>query len=126
MSTSDSTRDPLGLGERRDPRDRPPTRYDEEGKSLPERGSGYLPATAVEVPHEPEKLVIPAEAVAYLLNLVVQGQPGNAWWNGFVTAHGIPSWVADGEWRFAAQAVEVVKAPRQSVVGTNGSVSPTR
>lgn len=116
MSTSDSTRDPLGLGDRRD---RPPTRYDEEGKSLPERGSGYLPptpATSVDSLQEPETLVIPAEAVAYLLNAAVQNQVGNAWWNGFVTAHGLPSWVVNGQWAFEARDVRVVKAQRQNGV----------
>ena len=92
--------------------ERPPTRYDEEGKSLPERGSG--------VPREPEKLTIPAEAVAYLLNVAVQNQVGNAWWNGFVTAHGVPSWVAEGRWKFEALDAKVVQAERQN--GTNGAI----
>jgi hypothetical protein len=86
--------------------ERPPTRYDEEGKSLPERGSGYTE------PREPEKLTIPAEAVEYLLNVAVQNQIGNAWWNGFVTAHGTPSWVANGQWKFEAREVTVVRAER--------------
>jgi hypothetical protein len=86
-----------------DQRDRPPTRYDEEGKSLPERGS-YAPA-------EPERLFIPAEAVAYLLNLAVASQPGNAWWNGFVTAHGLPSWVVNGLWELETKDAAVIKTP---------------
>jgi hypothetical protein len=100
--------------------ERPPTRYDEEGKSLPERGSGlpgHLP------PLEPEKLTIPAEAVAYLLNVAVQNQIGNAWWNGFVTAHGVPTWVAAGEWRFVAGTAEVVRAERtERAERANGAV----
>jgi len=67
------------------------------------------------LPGEPEKLTIPADAVAYLLNLVVQDQRGNAWWNGFVTAHGVPSWVANGQWQFVCGDVEVVRNQR-----TNG------
>jgi len=95
--------------------ERPPTRYDEEGKSLPERGVRPLPhATAVEgehgVPGEPEKLTIPAEAVAYLLHVAVQNQIGNAWWNGFVVAHGVPSWIVEGRWQFEARDATVVKA----------------
>lgn len=84
--------------------DRPPIRYDEEGKSLPERGSYAA--------KEPERLFIPAEAVAYLLNAAVQSPVGNAWWNGFVTAHGVPSWVASGQWAFEAKDAAVVPADR--------------
>jgi len=69
--------------------------------------------TSVDGLREPEKLVIPAEAVAYLLNVAVQNQVGNAWWNGFVTAHGVPSWVANGQWAFEARDATVVKAQRQ-------------
>lgn len=115
MSTSDRTHDPLGLGERGE---KPPTRYDSEGLSLPERGSGYVtPATAVDGLQEPETLVIPAEAVAYLLNLAVASQPGNAWWNGFVTAHGLPSWVVNGQWELETKDAAVIKTPPR----TNGT-----
>ena len=66
--------------------------------------------TSVDGLREPEKLIIPAEAVAYLLNVAVQSPVGNAWWNGFVTAHGVPSWVANGQWAFEARDVSVVRA----------------
>lgn len=88
--------------------DRPPTRFDEEGKSFNERDRGK-PTTSVEIPGEPEKLSIPAEAVAQLLQLAVQSPGGNLWWQGFVTAHGLPSWIGTGHWRFAVRAgAEVV------------------
>jgi len=97
--------------------ERPPTRYDEEGKSLPERGSGR-PALEAALSsqvdkgdglREPEKLTIPAEAVAYLLHVAVQNQIGNAWWNGFVVAHGVPSLIVEGRWQFEARDATVVK-----------------
>jgi hypothetical protein len=113
MSTSDRTHDPLGLGERGE---KPPTRYDSEGISLPERGSGYVTPGPPPDAFEPEKLTIPAEAVAYLLNVAVQSQVGNAWWNGFVTAHGVPSWVASGRWAFQVGESGVVRTER-----TNGA-----
>jgi hypothetical protein len=94
--------------------ERPPTRYDEEGKSLPERGSGNPGLPEI---REPEKLTIPAEAVGYLLNVAVQNQIGNAWWNGFVTAHGVPSWVASGQWAFETQEAKVVQAERADRTG---------
>jgi hypothetical protein len=71
-----------------------------------------MKSTDVDGLREPEKLTIPAEAVAYLLNVAVQNQVGNAWWNGFVTAHGVPSWVANGQWAFEARDVSVIKAHR--------------
>lgn len=61
------------------------------------------------LPGEPEKLTIPAEAVAQLLQLAVQSPGGNLWWQGFVTAHGLPSWIARGTWRFLVRdGAEVV------------------
>jgi hypothetical protein len=77
---------------------------------MSETNTGHDSSSQVDGLREPEKLVIPAEAVAYLLNVAVQNQVGNAWWNGFVTAHGVPSWVAKGEWQFEARDVSVVKA----------------
>jgi hypothetical protein len=117
--------------------ERPPTRYDEEGKSLPERGSGRAALEAalakqaeeaalssqldtLRLPGEPEKLTLPAEAVVVLLNAAIQHPLGNAWWNGFVTAHGVPSWIAEGKWRFVAQKVEVVWAPDAGNEHPNG------
>ena len=103
----------------------PPVRYDEEGKSFaPRRPEGELSTSVEKLPGEPEKLVIPAIAVEQLLNWALRQESGNAWWAGFVTAHGIPSWIESGEWRFAGQSVEVVKAPRPAQPGTavlNGS-----
>lgn len=68
------------------------------------------PATSVDaLPGEPEKLTIPAEAVAELLQLAVQSPGGNLWWRGYVTAHGLPSWIASGHWRFVVRSgAEVV------------------
>jgi len=81
------------------------------GLSEPHEASSRLDAG----PQEPERLVIPAEAVAYLLHLVIQDQRGNAWWNGFVTAKGVPSWIAAGQFQFVPRDVEVVRVQR-----TNG------
>lgn len=89
---------------------------------MSERNTGH--ATDVDGLHEPEKLIIPAEAVAYLLNVAVQNQVGNAWWNGFVTAHGVPSWVAQGQWQFEARDVAVIKAPPRT--SPNGAIPQMR
>ena len=58
----------------------------------------------IRLPGEPEKLTVPAEAVAQLLHLAVQSPGGNLWWQGFVTAHGLPSWIGRGTWRFHVKA----------------------
>jgi hypothetical protein len=91
---------------------------------MSETNTGHDSSSQVDGLREPEKLVIPAEAVAYLLNVAVQNQVGNAWWNGFVTAHGVPSWVADGHWSFDARDVAVVKAPAAG--RTNGAIPQMR
>lgn len=62
-------------------------------------------------PREPEKLVIPAQAVALLLQYAIRTEVGNAWWSGFVTAHGEPTWIVAGAWGFQARECEVVKVP---------------
>jgi hypothetical protein len=64
---------------------------------VPRRQEGRVAADAV--PREPEKLRLPAGAVQYLLLLALRTELGSAWWNGFVTAHGEPSWLAPGRWR---------------------------
>lgn len=61
---------------------------------------------------EPEKLVIPAEAVGDLMSIAFRSQEGNAWWRGFVTAHGSPSWITGGQWGLLPQPIEVVRATR--------------
>lgn len=50
-------------------------------------------------PREPEKLVLPAGAVQYLLAVALRTELGGAWWSGFRTAHGEPSWLAPGRFR---------------------------
>jgi hypothetical protein len=62
-------------------------------------------------PREPEKLVLPAAAVQHLLSLALRTELGNAWWRGFVCAHGDPSWVAGQAWAVAAQDAAVVRVP---------------
>lgn len=74
-----------------------------------EENLGRVSTDVVGAPREPEKLSLPAEAVAELLQVAVQSPGGNLWWRGFVTAHGLPSWIAAGTWRFAVRAgAEVV------------------
>jgi hypothetical protein len=60
-------------------------------------------------PGEPEKLVLPARAVQYLLRLALRTELGGAWWNGYLTAHGEPSWVTGGAWTFRTEAAAVVR-----------------
>lgn len=107
--------------------DRPPTRYDEEGKSLPERGSGRpaLEEALAKLPppvdpnREPEKLVIPPQATMWLLMKALQSPEGDAWMRGFVTAHGEPSWIVNGNWGIRADQAEVVRVERAN--GQNGA-----
>jgi len=80
-----------------------------------------VPSTDVEVsPREPEKLVIPAQAVMWLLMKAFQSPEGDAWMRGFVTAHGEPSWVVNNQWGIKADAAEMVRVER--VERTNGAV----
>ena len=58
---------------------------------------------------EPEKLVLPAAAVRYLLELALRTQLGEAWWLGFTTAHGAPTWIADRAFSFRTEPVAVVR-----------------
>jgi hypothetical protein len=75
-----------------------------------------VPSTDVEVsPREPEKLVIPAGAVMWLLMKAFQSPEGDAWMRGFITAHGEPSWIVNNQWGIKADAAEIVRAER-----TNG------
>lgn len=62
---------------------------------------------------EPEKLVLPAEAVQILLELGLRTEVGAAAWRFFVLAHGEPSWLTPppGErprWTFRPLPAEVV------------------
>lgn len=114
MSTSDRTHDPLGLGERGE---KPPTRYDSEGMSLPERGSGYVTPATPEAP-EPEKLVIPPQAVSWLIMKALTSDLGDAWLRGFITAHGEPDWFLDKRWGLKTGIVEIVKTPPPGMNGT--------
>lgn len=57
------------------------------------------PARAAPAPREPEKLRLPAAAVQYLLQVALRTEVGAAWWGGFRTAHGEPSWLTPGGWR---------------------------
>jgi len=50
-------------------------------------------------PGEPEQLRLPAGAVQYLLAVALRTELGGAWWDGFRTAHGAPSWLAPGRFR---------------------------
>lgn len=82
-----------------------------------QRTRGDAPSTALEAPaaapvREPEKLVVPPQAVGDLLMIALRSQEGNAWWRGFVTAHGSPSWIAEGQWALAPGEAAVVRAPR--------------
>jgi hypothetical protein len=93
MSTSDQTRDPLGLG------DQPSTAVDNGTTSLVPLGA-----------REPEKLSLSVEAVSDLLQLAIQQGAGNAWWRGFVAAHGHPSWIVAGQWRVVPEAgAEIIR-----------------
>ena len=58
---------------------------------------------------EPEKLVLPAGGVQYLLELALRTELGGAFWRGFVTAHGAPGWVVAGALVLKAQDAEVVR-----------------
>ena len=110
--------------------ERAPTRYDEEGKSLPERGSGRpaleaaLSSQVDATPGEPEKLVIPAQNVMWLLMQAFKTEAGDGWMRGFITAHGEPSWILNNQWGIKAGDAEIVKAerPDRPVIGTNGTV----
>lgn len=104
--------------------DRPPTRYDEEGKSLPERGSGRpaleaaLSSQLDKPTGEPEKLVIPAGSVMWLIMQALKTEAGDAWMRGFVTAHGEPSWIVNNHWGIkVTQDAEIVQVSPQT---TNG------
>lgn len=59
--------------------------------------------------HEPEKLVLPGAAVRYLLELALRTQLGEAWWLGFTTAHGQPTWITDRAWTFRTPDAAVVR-----------------
>lgn len=71
------------------------------------------PAPAALPTHEPEKLRLPAGAVQYLLQLALRTDVGAAWWQGFVCAHGEPSWIAARQWTFRAADAEVVRVGRE-------------
>jgi hypothetical protein len=82
-------------------------------------GARRLPAASADdvlangarrMPAPPERLVIPPGAVADLLQIALRSQEGNAWWRGFVTAHGEPPWIAKGEWRWGTAPAEIVRA----------------
>jgi len=94
--------------------ERPPTTHDEEA------ASSQLDA----LQREPEKLVIPAQAVMWLLMKAFQSPEGDAWMRGFVTAHGEPSWIVNNRWGIRAGAAEIVQAERLNgtpgIPGTNG------
>jgi hypothetical protein len=71
--------------------------------------------TVGETAREPEKLLLPPGAVQYLLGLALQTQLGDAWWRGFVCAHGEPSWLLVGpagerRWAIKAQEAHLVRA----------------
>ena len=60
-------------------------------------------------PREPEKLVLPAGGVQYLLELALRTELGGAFWRGFVTAHGAPGWVVAGALSLKTHDAEVVR-----------------
>ena len=64
-----------------------------------------------ETAREPEKLVLPAGGVQYLLELALRTELGGAFWRGFVTAHGAPTWIVAGALSLKAQDAEVVRMP---------------
>lgn len=59
---------------------------------------------------EPEKLRLPAGAAQYLLQVALRTEVGSAWWNGFRTAHGEPSWLTPGRWRLVGPDVFLLPA----------------
>ena len=65
--------------------------------------------TPAALPGEPEKLVLPASGVQYLLELALRTELGGAFWRGFVTAHGQPGWVVAGALVLKTQDAEVVR-----------------
>lgn len=67
---------------------------------------------------EPEKLLIPAGAVNWLLMKAFQTPEGDAWMRGFITAHGEPSWIVANQWGLQAKDADIIKVPRQP--GANG------
>ena len=81
---------------------------DEEEKGL------STPLDSPPALREPEKLTIPAPAVGQLLNWALQEARGNAWWQGFVTAHGIPSWIEEGQWALSTGEAHVVRIERRN------------
>jgi len=58
---------------------------------------------------EPEKLVLPAAAVARLLRLALRTQLGEEWWDGFATAHGAPTWITEKRYTFRTADAAVVR-----------------
>lgn len=61
-----------------------------------------MAAPAAPRPREPEKLLLPAGAVQYLLAVALRTELGGAWWDGFRTAHGAPAWLTPGRFRVVA------------------------
>lgn len=76
------------------------------------------------LPGEPEKITVPAEAVSDLIQAAIRSPEGNAWWRGFVAAHGYPSWVVQGTWRLEARECAILPGvpEQQMAVGRNGSI----
>lgn len=75
-----------------------PMPADRPAEAAPPRANG--PAA-----REPEQLRLPAGAVQYLLRVALRTEVGGAWWSGFVTAHGEPSWLTPGGWRLVGPDV---------------------
>jgi hypothetical protein len=80
-----------------------------------ETGERLVPAPLT---REPEKLIIPPQAVSWLIMKALTSDLGDAWLRGFITAHGEPSWFLDKHWGLKTGPVEIVKAPPQGMNGT--------
>jgi hypothetical protein len=71
---------------------------DRLAEDVPARANG--PAA-----REPAQLRLPAAKLQLLVQFALRTELGSAWWNGFATAHGEPSWLAPGGWRLVAPDV---------------------
>ena len=83
-----------------------------------------VPTTDVDTKREPEKLVVPAGSVMWLIMQGLKTEAGDAWMRGFVTAHGEPSWVVNNHWGIkVTQDAEIVQVSPQM---TNGTIPSMR
>jgi hypothetical protein len=62
-----------------------------------------VPAPANGRAGEPEKLTLPAAALERLVLLALRTEPGSQWWDGYLCAHGYPTWTQTGRWRLVTE-----------------------